>query len=171
MRKVALGAVAVGYAIFILPLSAPHASAETHLYMKSKGTGKCLHQEGGTMNNGDKISQWDCRKQTNIALRKLDRGNGQFMLQFVHSDKCVHLHGASRDNGAAITQWDCEVGKKNLLWRQEAAGEGYFYIRSVASNKCIQVHEGLANNGTSITQWDCVKRPNVHWKFATKPSG
>ena len=155
---------------YLLPV--PLASAQTVLYMKAKSSSnKCLHQEGGTLNNGDKISQWDCKKQTNIALRKIDQGNDRFMLQFVHSDKCVHLHGASRDNGAAITQWDCEVGKGNLLWTQQPAGGGYFYIRSVASNKCIQVHGGVPNNGTAITQWDCINRPNVQWKFVTSPGG
>ena len=163
--------LAFPFALTFSLLLVPSASAETFLYMKAKSSNKCLHQEGGTVKNGDKISQWDCKKQTNIALRKIDHGNDRFMLQFAHSDKCVHLHGASRDNGAAITQWDCEVGKANLLWTQQPAGGGYFYIRSVASGKCLQVHGGAANNGTVITQWDCVNRPNVQWKFATSPGG
>ncbi|WP_201800399.1 RICIN domain-containing protein, partial [Chlorogloeopsis fritschii] len=142
----------------------PDASAANYYFLKVKHSGKCLHQQGGTLGNGDKITQWDCVNQPNVKVEKVPAGKGYFFLKFAHSGKCVHLHEASSENGAPITQWEC-VNQPNVKWREEPAGEGYSYLKSQQTGKCLHQQGATQSNGDPITQWDCVDQPNVQWKF------
>ena len=154
--------------LLVATMAGPQESTPGLFFVVARHSGKCLHQHGGTLGNGDRITQWDCVNQPSVKLREVPASDGYVFLKFEHSGKCVHQHGATHGNGDPITQWDC-VDQGNVKLKKVAASDGYFFLKFQHSGKCVHQQGATHGNGDAITQWDCVNQPNVQWKFKPAP--
>jgi hypothetical protein len=149
----------------------PALSAGDDFFLVAKHSGKCAQVNGGSLDNGASISQWDCVAQANVVWQKVDVGDGYFYLKAKHSGKCAQVNGASHVNGAHVTQWDC-LDQRNVKWRARFAGGVYVYLENMESGKCMQVDAASRDNRANISQWDCLDQGNVKWKIlATSGEG
>ena len=123
---------------------------------------KCLDVNGGSLDDGASIIQWQCHGGDNQQWRLEVAGDGYSRIVSRHSGKCLDVNGGSLDDGASIIQWQCHGGD-NQQWRLEVAGEGYSRIVSRHSGKCLDVNGGSLDDGASIIQWQCHGGENQNW--------
>jgi hypothetical protein len=89
----------------------------TGLYrITSRASGKVLDVEGGSLQNGAKIQQWDYWGGANQHWRLIDVGNGLYRIESEASRKVLDVEGGSLQNGAKIQQWDY-WGGANQHWQ------------------------------------------------------
>ncbi len=134
-------------------------------YLKAQHSGKCVHQHGGTFEEGGKVTQWECIDQPNVRIEKLPVGGPYFMLRFQHSGKCLTVKGEGRSNGTPIIQQTCHYdGPIGQTWEQ-VAGEGKYIKLQSQTGLCLHQHGQTTSNGDPITGWECVDQPNVRWEL------
>jgi Tol biopolymer transport system component len=122
---------------------------------------KCLDVNGGSLDDGASIIQWQCHGGVNQQWRLEVAGDGYSRIVSRHSGKCLDVNGGSLDDGASIIQWQCHGGA-NQQWRLEAVTGGY---RVVARHggKCLDVSGESTDDGGSILQWSCHGGANQTW--------
>jgi dipeptidyl aminopeptidase/acylaminoacyl peptidase len=125
---------------------------------------KCLDVNGGSLNDGASIIQWQCHGGANQQWRLEVAGDGYSRIVSRASGKCLDVNGGSPDDGASIIQWQCHGGA-NQQWRLEVAGDGYSRIVSRHSGKCLDVSGGSLDNGAFIIQWQCHGGANQNWRL------
>jgi hypothetical protein len=131
----------------------------------AKNSGKCLHVNKASNENGANITQSQCVDQPNVQWQFVPANDPEyFFLKARHSRKCAHVHGSSKGNGANITQSNC-VDEDNLKWRKKYLGNGEFHLIAKNSDKCAHVDGGSNANGANITQWNCVNKNNLKWRL------
>ncbi|RAY14231.1 hypothetical protein DPM19_14720 [Actinomadura craniellae] len=129
----------------------------------SQNSGKCLNVEGGLLDDGVPVLQWDCVGVAWERWKLVEQGGGEYTLVSLRSGKCLVVEGGSLDNGAHAVQRTC--GGANERWKRVEADGGYQLV-AVHSNKCLNVQGGLHDNGMPVLQWDCVGVAWERWRFA-----
>ena len=122
---------------------------------------KCLDVNGGSLDDGASIIQWQCHGGGNQQWRLEVAGDGYSRIVSRHSGKCLDVNGGSRDDGASIIQWQCHGGA-NQQWRLEAVTGGYQLVTR-HGGKCLDVRGESTNDGGSILQWSCHGGANQTW--------
>ena len=80
---------------------------------------KCLDVNGGSLDDGASIIQWQCLGGDNQQWRLEVAGDGYSRIVSRHSGKCLDVNGGSLDDGASIIQWQCHGGEnQNWLLRR-----------------------------------------------------
>ena len=125
---------------------------------------KCLDVNGGSLDDGASILQWQCHGGQNQQWRLEVAAEGYSRIVSRASGKCLDVNGGSLDDGASILQWQCHGGQ-NQQWRLEVAADGYSRIVSRASGKCLDVNGGSLDDGASIIQWQCHGGANQNWRL------
>lgn len=144
---------------------AAEPAPEGVFYIKAQHSGKCVHQQGGSMADGAAVTQWDCVNQPNVHLEKVPTGSGYFLLRFQHSGKCLSVKGAGRSNDTPIIQQTCEYdGPIHQTWSQ-LPGEGKYVKLQSSLGLCLHQHGATTRNGDAITGWECVDQANVRWEM------
>ncbi|MEV6243610.1 RICIN domain-containing protein [Lentzea sp. NPDC051838] len=89
----------------------------------NRSSGKCLDLNGGSVDNGATVIQWNCHNGSNqrwdiVLPTGVDPGtyDGPIMFRNLATGKCLDLNGGSSANGTAFIQWDCK-GSDNQLFQ------------------------------------------------------
>lgn len=136
-------------------------------YIKAQHSGKCVHQQGGTLTAGGNVTQWECVDQPNVRIQKVTARGSYFTLRFQHSGLCLTIENNSDQNGANIVQARCGAGRpRNQMWR-EIPGQGKFVKIQSDIGNCLHQQGGTIGNGDNITAWECVEQPNVRFEFVS----
>ena len=75
---------------------------------------KCLDVNGGSLDDGASIIQWQCHGGANQQWR-LEAVTGGYQLVARHGGKCLDVRGESTNDGGSILQWSCHGGA-NQTW-------------------------------------------------------
>lgn len=139
---------------------------ESVIYLQAQHSGKCVHQQGASLLEGDAVTQWSCVDQPNVRLEKIPMGGGYFLLRFQHSGLCLSIENEASSNGTPIIQQACNYeGPIGQTWMELPGVDEYVYIQST-TGLCLHQHGNSLNDGDPITGWECVDQPNVRWKVA-----
>ena len=132
----------------------------------NRNSGKSLDVNGGNMNNGGNIIQWDYSGGNNQQGQFTSQGNGYFSITNKNSGKSLDVNGGSLNGGAGIIQWDYSGGN-NQQWQVTNIGFGYYKIINRNSGQSIDVNGGSTWNGGDIIQWYWNNGKNQQWTIAT----
>ena len=113
---------------------------------------KCLDVNGGSLDDGASIIQWQCHGGDNQQWRLEVAGDGYSRIVSRHSGKCLDVNGGSLDDGASIIQWQCHGGD-DQQWRLEVAGDGYSRSSRGAVANAWMCPANALDDGASIIQW------------------
>jgi len=115
-------------------------------------SGMCADNQGGSLNNGTPIIQWNCSSSnTNQRWQFKSVGNGFFHVVNRTSGLCLN-NGGSLTSGTGITQWSC-VTSANLEWSLTFRN-GWYQLKSHKSGMCLD-NTGSDDAGVQLVQKSC----------------
>jgi hypothetical protein len=147
-----------------LTLGATCASAEAALWLKLPFSGKCIDIAEGSIRNGAKAIQFDCRNQSNQRwfLRQTENQH-EYEIVNQHNGKCLEISEGSTAEKASAQQWDCNHKnhqRYRLIENGSSGGYTVYIFRVVHSSQCLDVSGGSIGNGVQIVQFNCTGGTN-----------
>ena len=158
--------------------------AGTRFELRNQHSGNrnlCLDVKGGNKANGAEVIQWPCNGGNNQKWVRLDRGNGWFSLQNVHTHTCLDLTRGDPRARTPFQMWSCAGNNANQLFRAvEPAGwakaarqytmdpfwAGLPVMLEIrAHNQGMCLDSSPKGQGHHAYQWKCTKSaPNHKFK-------
>ncbi|VUD69271.1 Endo-1,4-beta-xylanase A [Thalassocella blandensis] len=127
--------------------------------LKARHSGKCLEVGGWSKEGGANIIQWNCHGGDNQRFRKLDGGDGYWLLQNVNSGKCLSVDQGNTNAGGNVVQRNCDGRENQRIMAANLFGSVHqFAFRH--SGICIDVGGWGEQNGANIIQWSCTDGAN-----------
>ncbi len=133
--------------------------------LKSKNSARCLDLQGGNVNNGTLLQQWDCQLDNqNQQFRFVAVGNGFFEIRNVRSNRCISVDNFKKDNGTRIHNWDCYGNADQKFRLGNTKFPGAYNLRFQHSDMCVDVEGKDTANGKIVNQWQCFEdAPDQAW--------
>jgi hypothetical protein len=146
------------------PARADVPGAGSWYYFRNMVTGKVLAVNGGQLQNGAKIIQYDeIRKPDTWPIDdqtwylSTSDGGVTFILTNWNSGRVMAIPNNNTANGTGAIQWDYVPGLYDQQWQVQASNAypGYYTIRNWNSQRCLGIPNGNTANGVQAIQYTC----------------
>jgi hypothetical protein len=125
----------------------------------------CFNVAASSTVQNASIVQWTCGPEpvaSNMEFRRLDAGNGVFLLQSILSDLCVTVHGNDATADEFMVQYPCnDLPSQEFVFQPTSGGFGNLVVQN--SGMCLTVSGGVNSiySGQAIVQQPCVAGESV----------
>jgi hypothetical protein len=151
---------------YVCPPSAPaKCSFEGIDYtIQDVGSSFYLNVEGGSVNNGAEVWQWDNPGEASSQWSFEAVSAGVYNIRNKNSGKYLCVEHGGTQNGAKVWEWDNE-GYKSFKWVLQPAGNGVYDIMNLNSGKYLNVEGGSNGKGGKVWTWDNPQADSSKWRL------
>ena len=133
------------------PTPTPTPTAGGAVAFKGVFSGKCVDDDGDSLDNGSRVQLYGCNGSG--AQRLTIGSDGTLRV----NGKCMDVKDRGTAKGSLVQIWDC-TGGSNQAW--QVSGER---ILNTGSGLCLDDTDWRTADRTPLQIWDCTGADNQRW--------